>query len=152
MSSVRVTFDFQNGVATLTGLGDDTIKSAISLDNVRINSYTKMSVLEYPLGNDAKWIFTWEQYGNMEQFFRFEQYLPLLNTGRPIPVDYNPWTVLVSWSYIANPSKGTMQKDTIYRNFYHSDQFPEIKDIVFEIKGSPTKDWDTTHSTDGYWY
>ena len=152
MSSVRVTFDFPNGVATLTGLGNDTITSAISLNNARINGYSKMAVLEYPLGNSSKWIFTWELYGNCEQFFRFEQYLSLLNTGRPVPRGYNPWTTMASWSYISNPSKGTIQTDTIYRNFYHSDQFPEINDIVFEIIGSPVKDWNTNESTDGYWH
>jgi len=149
MASVNVTFDFNKGVATLTGL-EKTVETTCDASITTLSHY-KMRIIEYQLEDDAKWVFVWEQYGTWEQFFSFKQYLPW-KMSRPKPTSYNPWSVLASWSYIAKPSKGTLQTNTIYRNSYNYQQFPEIKNIEFKVIGTQDMDWDTINATDGYWY
>ena len=151
MATVKFLIDFHKKVATLSGLTSLPIKKQFKLNHKEPIHIKKHVFIEYMLSNDAKWVFSWEHWNGQEQFFRIEQYL-LFPAPRPAPKGYKPWTQLASWSYLSHPSIGTMQKDTIYRNYYCKDQMPEIKDIVFKTIGSSGGDWETIEATDGYWY
>lgn len=151
MSSVYVSFDFNAGFATLSGLTDEPIQNTIRLEDTQLLPNTKMCYIEYELDQGAKWVFVWEQYADYEQYCRIQQYLPSL-VSRPPPLNYDPWTTIASWSYLTNSQISTNQQSRVYRNIYHPEQFPEMKDITFMIKGTPGGDWDTTEYTNGYWH
>ena len=151
MASVKFLIDFQKKVVSLSGLTSNPIQKNIILNLKEPKHIKKMVYLEHMLDVKSKWVFSWEHWNGQEQFFKIEQYMPF-PSPRPVPKGYKPWTQIASWSYLSNPSIGTMQKDTIYRNYYCKDQMPEIKDIVFKTIGSPGGDWETTEATDGYWY
>jgi len=147
----HITFDFTKGMAKLICL-EETIEKKISLEECQYSQYTKTGHIEYPLDDGAKWVFRWEQYAGHEQFFRLDQFMPW-TAKRPLPNGYNPWSNLAGWSYIAKPSHGTVQTNTIYRNFYYPEQFPELKHVSFEIIGAPAGDWKSDDFTeDGYYY
>ena len=59
MASVNVTFDFEKGVATVTGL-EKTVETTCDA-SIATFSNTKMCIIEYPLEDDAKWVFIWEE-------------------------------------------------------------------------------------------
>ena len=153
MSSVHVLFDITGEMATMTGLPLGTIEKKIKLSLKEPKHIKKMFFLEYnlPSTNGAKLVFTWEQWGLKEQFFRIEQYYPFPG-NRPAPIDYKPWTQIASWSYISKPTVGTLQKNNIYENYFYTSQVPEIGKISFEVRGAPCGDWNTTDCEKGYWF
>jgi hypothetical protein len=151
VSTVNVTFDFDEGLATLEGLGSP-IQNNICLVSARLDQWWKIGCVEFYIDDEVKWSFIWEEWANHEQFFGLDKYAKPAY-GRPGDVGYNPWSKLAKWSYIPKPGKGTMQKNHIYKNYYHAHLFPEIQEVAFTIKGNPNGDWTTADATEeGYWY
>ena len=103
---------------------------------------------------ECKWIFRWKQYGKKEQVCTLDQYLPWQMSSFPQPRHYKPWTSLACWSYIAEPAKGTLQTNKIYKNYYHSDQITQIKSLAFEIIGMEDEkyNWNTDDSSENGYY
>jgi len=144
-NAVIMIFDFDKKLASLSGLTKDTIEKKIELLACYKDTWNTTYFFEYPLKNTGeKWVFTWNQWAEHEQFFKLEHYNSLGET--------NPWTTLAQWSYIAHPQLGTKQKNKIYRTIYNSNMLMN-NHVIFEVKGSPSvENWNTIESVDGYWY
>ena len=146
MANVTFTINFHDKQIILSGLTPKPIQqSIIHVDGGSNNHYH----LEYKLDPYVKWVFIWTECCK-EQFFKVKQFYEFPST-RITPIGYKPWSTLASWSYIAKPSIGTMQKNNIYRNCYYSAYMPEINSIVCNTVGSEYGDWDTTNTENGYW-
>jgi hypothetical protein len=157
----KVTFDLEHNVITLVYKSSKTgtIKTITSPLNIMNNTYWTSSQIEYEHSNDnikGKWVFQWKQHIKNEQFFSLSQYLPWQMSPFPQPRHYEPWTTLAQWSYIAEPSKGTLQTNNIYQNNYHTDCIVGLTDsITFEIIGMKNEkyNWNTNNSSKkGYYY
>lgn len=142
--SLRITFDYNAREIILSGIGDDNIIKPMNNNSLEYIEYTLNDVGD-------KWIFSLKKVGN-EEFFEFSQYIPWVST-RPVPYNYKPYSNIGRWSFIPYPSKYTIQKGDIYKNFYYDYMLHknEIKNIVFETLGSSTIDWTTENATPGYW-
>ena len=142
--SLRITFDYNAREIILSGIGDDNIIKPMNGGSLHCIEYTLNDVGD-------KWIFSLKKVGN-EEFFEFSQYIPWVST-RPVPYNYKPYSSIGRWSFIPYPSKYTIQKGDIYKNFYYDYMLHknEIKNIVFETLGSSTIDWTTENATPGYW-
>jgi hypothetical protein len=150
--NVHVSFCFDENKVILSGMTDKPIEKNIDELKSYEDAWNLTYFLEHPLGdNGEKWVFSWNQWAKKEQFFKLEQYLPFPKSSFQ-PIHYNPWSTLASWSYIANPSRGTIQTNKVYRNKYHCSHFPD-KDISFDVKGEPcVGNWNTFDFESGYWY
>ena len=145
---VKMTFDFDNNIISLVGLTDEPIQYTLETCNSYHNEYNMNYYVEYSLGkNKNKWIFKWNQYNQREQSFSVEQYISFPQDYNIIvPYNYEPWSILARWSYIANPSVGTLQTNKILKHFYHHDLVDKY-DIQFEVKGKPAiANWSTQYS------
>ena len=145
---VNMTFDFDNNIISLVGLTDKPIQHTIQTCNSYHSEYNMNYHVEYYLGqNKNKWIFRWNQYNQKQQFFSVEQYISFPKEDNIItPYDYESWTTLAKWSYIANPSPGTIQTNKILKHFYHHD-LADKYDIQFEVRGKPAiANWSTQNS------
>ena len=150
-ATVNIIFDYDKGIATLDGF-DKPCQQKICLVSARLSQWWKMGYIEFYLKDDVKWSFVWEEWANHEQFFKLDKYAKP-EYGRPGDEGYDPWSKLASWSYIPRPSKGTIQKSHIYKNYYKSHLFPEIGKITFTVKGNPNGDWSSDNTShEGYWH
>ena len=142
--SIRVSFDFNAKKIVLSGIADHDIIRSMTDDSLQYIEYTLNDLGE-------KWIFIFKKVGN-EEFFEFSQYIPWTST-RPVTHNYKYYSNIARWSFIPFPSKYTIQKGDVYKNFYHEYMLHknEIKNIVFETIGSSTKDWNTDNAITGYW-
>lgn len=146
----KVTFNMSNKTINLNCLGDTQNIPLV----IQETPNWKRASIEYSLGDGAKWVFKWEQYSRHEQFFVLHQYLPWTN-HRPQPIHYKPWTVLAKWSYIADPSRGTIQTNNIYKTHFYNELFPELNYLTFEMIGmaDPKYNWNTDdYSCEGKYY
>ena len=138
---IDVTFDFDNEYITLK-IFKLVIRKKI---NITIGKYWKIDNIEYYFDknnkNDRKWAFTWSRWNDKEQFIEFSEYSK-----------DKLWTDMAKWSYIRNPSKGTMQTNKVYRMFYNNWHFSPIKDIHVKVISSEYGDWDTNNYVTGYYY
>ena len=151
--NVLVTFDF-NKRKGIVEIQDNTYESDIKIDTI---NYIQNSFIEYIIDSNigTKYVFNWKLIGK-EQFITLDQYLPPPKHDNLNPLIYipftNPWTTLMSWSYIAHPSKGTVQNN----NIYNSKNLLINKEIEINCKviGSPIVDgdWDTFNSKKGYYF
>lgn len=155
MTAIHVIFDFDAKKAILSGITETPIEKSIDELSLYEDNWNTEYFLEHPMGeNGEKWVFSWKQWANKEQFFELKQYYPFPKTTAFIqaPIQYDPWTSLARWSYIANPSPGTIQTNKVYRIVYRSKGFPGKK-ISFEVNGKPSVgNWNTTNAEKGYWY
>ena len=148
---VFMSFDFDAGKATLTGMTDEPIIKNIEDLPKNEDMWNIYYCFELPMGdNGEKWTFSWKQWNKKDQEFKLEQYYPFpKNTKLIKSKKYNPWSLLASWCYIAYPSLYTIQTDTIYCKYYNNDLSKQY-DIVFSVNGSPSiKEWDTTNAVHG---
>lgn len=153
MTTIFMKIDFPIDTATLSGMSEQPITKTISKLSAYTTQWNTQYFFEYPLNNEGrKWVFTWSQWIEHENFFKLEMYCPFPDNTIPTPLEYKPWTVLAKWSYIPRPHKGTIQQTGVYRNCYRHDQFPD-KHIQFEMIGMNTwPTWNSKISTDGYWH
>ena len=115
----KVTFDLEHNTITLVYKASSTgiTKTITSPLNITNHLLWSSAFIEYHFNDDdikGKWVFQWKQYNGKEQFFSLSQYLPWQMSPFPQPRHYEPWTTLAQWSYIAEPSKGTLQTNNIY--------------------------------------
>ena len=147
---VNVSFDFENDSFRLQGMGDDIIQKSISELQSFIDSWTTLYYLEYPIGKmGEKWIFSWNQWADKEQYFRIKQYVPFPKTGCLVePVNYKPWTILAEWSFVAH-TKTT--ENPVYKRIYHPEFVKQNMDFSFEVQGKPAiMNWNTKQSISDY--
>lgn len=149
---VHIAFRFDENKVTLSGMTDKPIEKNMEDLNHHQDAWNLKYFLEHPMGeNGEKWVFSWNQWAKKEQFFKLEQYVPFPRSALQ-PMHYDPWSTLASWSYIADPSIGTIQTNKVYRNKYHCAHFPD-KDISFEVIGEPcVGNWNTFEFESGYWH
>jgi hypothetical protein len=148
---VFMSFDFDAGKATLTGMTDEPIIKDIADLSKFEDTWNIIYYFDLPMGdNGEKWTFSWKQWSKKDQEFRLEQYNPFpKNTKLLKPENYKPWSLMASWCYIAYPSCYTVQTDTIYCKKYHNDLSNQY-DIVFSVNGKPSiKGWNTTQAVHG---
>ena len=120
----------------------------------KIDKYNVMETIDFPISEvskshkgivsqTSKWVFSWTHWNNKQQFLKVEQYVPFPVCERIFhPKQYDPWYTLASWSYIAQPSKGTTQtNDIVYET---KTSFHDMYKITMEIKGSQY-DWIATN-------
>ena len=154
----RVNFDFHNNTISLDFTCSRTGKTTNITKHLNINNTAswKSASIEYKYDEEAKWVFKWKQYGKYEQFFTVDQYLPWKMGPFPQPRHYKPWTTIAQWSYIAEPSKYTIQTNEIYKNYYHESCIVDLTDTIsFEVIGMDNEiyDWKTDDtSATGYYY
>ena len=138
---VKVTFDFENQEITLK-FGTETKKKAFKNENLYIDSWWNNLSIEYHLDECSKWVFSWREWANKQQFFELGKYTQPL-TGRPGVPGYEPWSDLAQWRHISKPQPGTIQTKNVYRTSYKKYKFPEINNLYFEVIGRPEKNWNT---------
>ena len=142
---ILMDIDFDSRIATLYGFNDKPIVRTINDDKIYTNMWNIYYYFDVPIGiNGEKWTFSWSQWGKKEQFFKLEQHIPFPKDKFIIkPTNYIPWTTLASWSYIAFPTKGTIQVDDVIEKIYDYN-LREKYDIQFKVKGEPSiKNWTT---------
>lgn len=99
----------------------------------------------------CKWNFTLNIWNNHEQFISFTE-TKYFNSKDP---DSQIEDKLVNMSYIAFPSKGTIQTDTVYLNQVKFNKLSQnhVKEFYFKVLGSPIKNWSADHKCKiGYYY
>lgn len=151
----KVTFDLEHNTITLVFKASSTgiIKTITSHLNITNTPGWSSAFIEYEHNDDniqGKWIFQWRQHVQKEQFFTLLQYLPWQMGHFSQPRHYEPWTTLAQWSYIAEPSKGTLKTNKIYRHNYYSDCIVNLTDnITFEIIGMENEkyNWNTNETS-----
>ena len=157
----KVTFDLEHNTITLVYKASSTgiTKTITSPLNITNHLLWSSAFIEYHFNDDdikGKWVFQWKQYNGKEQFFSLSQYLPWQMGPFPQPRDYEPWTTLAKWSYIAEPCQGTLQTNNIYQNDYHTDCIVSLTDsIIFEMIGMKNEkyNWNTNNCSEkGYYY
>ena len=157
MSNIEVLFDLNNGkigaTASINFLGEETKKDINITD---LGNFWKMACIEHKFNAQHKLSFNWKLYNNWEQFIVFDEY-KIYQDKKLMDINYQPWTTFAQWSHIANPSKGTLQTNKVYRTVYKSNgfthKFPKVNDIIVTIKNPPIgDDWDTKNYIKGYWY
>tara|TARA_A100001015_G_scaffold151307_1_gene167776 strand:- start:4448 stop:4930 length:483 start_codon:yes stop_codon:yes gene_type:complete len=138
---VKVTFDFGNQEIILK-IGTETKKKIFKTEDFYLDSWWNDLSIEYYLDERSKWVFSWREWANKQQFFEFSKYTQPL-TGRPGDPGYEPWSDLAHWRHISKPQPGTIQTKNVYRTCYKKNKFPEINNLYFEVIGRPEKNWNT---------
>lgn len=155
---IHVTFNFENRYITVSAFHiGKSYREAVRkyIDIVDINQYNSMVYIEIPLNhlidetipNESKWVFSWNQWNKKDQSLKIQQYVPFpVSNSLFHPNNYDPWTTLETWSFIANPSPYTNQTSDIKhkynRNFY------KLYDVTMEVIGKPAvADWSTKQSS-----
>ena len=154
---IHVSFDFNNRVIFVSAfnLGEyyrKDIKKNIDIlpmDQVNSMQYIEIPlnhVIDHTIPSGSKWVFSWNQWNKKQQNLKIEQYMPFPASNSLFhPNNYNPWSTLESWSYIAYPSPYTNQtsdiKHSYNKNFYKS------YDLSMEVIGKPAvANWSTNNS------
>lgn len=146
---VHVSFNFDAETASVSGITNTPISKKIKVTR---DSNCDFSYIELPqdvLSNisdtpeDSKWVFSWKQYHKHQQFLYLEQYVPFpVSDSIFHPNSYNPWCTLASYTYIANPSRGTIQTNKIGRKINHC--FKKKFQLSMEVIGQPSiANWTT---------
>ena len=74
---VFMSFDFETGKATLTGMTDEPIIKNIEDLLKNEDMWNIYYCFELPMGdNGEKWTFSWKQWNKKDQEFKLEQYYP----------------------------------------------------------------------------
>ena len=137
LSKTQVTFDFENYLITLI-INGETILKEFNPNNLDSGPWWKILSIEYQIDERSKWVFTWREWALKQQFFELSKYT------KPISGDLNdPWSDLASWQHISEPQPGTLQTSNVYRTRYRESHFLELKDVYFEVIGTPGKNWNT---------
>ena len=133
---VHVSFNFDTDTASVSGITEDPISKKISVSTDPNCDFSCFELDQTILSNISytpkyyKWVFSWKQYHKKEQFLSLEQYVPFPTSYSIFhPKNYNPWYTIASFSYIASPSKGTIQTNQIRRTI--NDRFN--KNLMVEI-------------------
>jgi hypothetical protein len=151
---IHVSFNFNLNIqkAIISGITKEPISRPINFTSDG-NSYFSYIELDHiilsnisDVPKNSKWCFSWKQYHNHEQFLYLEQYVPFPVSDFIFqPNKYHPWSTLASFSYIAHPSKGTIQTSKIHRQI--NPNFKNKFQLTMEVLGKPSvTNWHTNLS------
>ena len=113
--------------------------------------YTFIHITENKHKSKISWKFEFSIWNNKEQFIILTENKYL----NPLDVDGVISNKLLQFSYIANPSIGTIQNDTIYMNNIDKLRLSQsnISSFNFKVINSPIKDWIADQNSRlGYYY
>ena len=92
---------------------------------------------------NSNWEFTYKQFSKHRQTLQLEQFVPFpISDNVFYPKNLDSRTNLAFWSYIANPSKGTIQTNKVTKVIYHP--FERVYNLKMTVKGDlSVKGWST---------